>query len=81
LAIVTPLHKSGDKTSVTQYQPISNLDSLGKLYEKIFLSRIEAFGEIDGSFQHGFKANRSTTTAMLEIHIQKIGLWTGRWLL
>jgi len=28
IAIITPLFKSGDKEKVTQYRPISNLDSL-----------------------------------------------------
>jgi len=66
-AIVTPLHKKGDKKSVTQYRPISNLCSCSKLFEKMILFRLNALGELDGRFQHGFKANRSTTTAMLEI--------------
>jgi len=66
-AVVTPLFKAGDKTKVSQYRPISNLDSLGKLFEKIVLLRLDEYGELDGDFQHGFKAQRSTTTAMLEI--------------
>jgi len=66
-AIVTPLHKKGDKKSASQYRPISNLCSLSKLFEKIILLRLNALGELDGRFQHGFKSNRSTTTAMLEI--------------
>jgi len=40
---------------------------LSKLFEKIILLRLNALGELDGRFQHGFKSNRSTTTAMLEI--------------
>jgi len=66
-AIITPLHKSGNKRLVTQYRPISNLDSLSKIYERIILNRLDALGEIDGNFQHGFKSNRSTTTAMIEL--------------
>jgi len=66
-AVITPLHKSGDKQSVKQYRPISNLDSLSKLFEKVLLNRLENLGEMDGKHQHGFKKDRSTTTAMLEI--------------
>lgn len=66
-AIVTPLHKAGKKDLVTQYRPISNLDSLSKVYERIVLGRLNELGELNGVFQHGFKANRSTTTAMLEL--------------
>jgi len=67
IAMVRPLHKSGSTEAVTNYRPISNLNSISKLFEKIILARIEALGELDGSFQHGFKKNRSTTTAMLEL--------------
>lgn len=66
-AIVTPLFKAGNKNAITQYRPISNLDSFGKLYEKVILHRLDEYGEQDGTFQHGFKPNRSTVTAMLEM--------------
>jgi len=68
LAIITPLFKAGDREQVTQYRPISNLDSLSKVYERVVLGRLNAIGDdLDGTFQHGFKENRSTVTAMLEI--------------
>jgi len=66
-AIVKPLHKKGPKDLIANYRPISNLSSISKLFEKIILARIDALGELDGSFQHGFKKNRSTTSAMLEL--------------
>jgi len=66
-AVITPLYKNGDRNKVTQYRPISNLDSLGKIYEKIILQRINDLGEMDGIYQHGFKEKRSTVTAMLEV--------------
>jgi len=67
VAIITPLFKSGDKEKVTQYRPISNLDSLSKIYERIVLQRLNRMCEMDGCFQHGFKENRSTVTAALEL--------------
>jgi len=66
-AIVTPIHKKGAKDLVSQYRPISNLNSISKLFEKTILRRLDKLGELDGRFQHGFKSARSTTTAMLEI--------------
>jgi len=67
MAVVIPLHKNGDKKKVTQYRPVSNLDAIGKIFERIILKKIDELGEIDGGFQHGFKAHRSTTTAMIEV--------------
>jgi len=67
IAIITPSFKSGDKEKVTQYRPISNLDSLSKIYERIVLQRLNSMDEMDGCFQHGFKENRSTVTAALEL--------------
>jgi len=67
VAIVKPLHKSGPKDLVTNYRPISNLNSVSKLFEKVILGRLDGLGELDGKFQHGFKKNRSTTTAMIEL--------------
>jgi len=33
----------------------------------MILLKLNALGELDGNFQHGFKANRSIVTAMLKI--------------
>jgi len=77
-AIITPLFKAGDKHSTLNYRPISNLDSLGKLFERVILNRMNLLGELDGKFQHGFKHGRSTTTAMLELQdFVSVGLDSG----
>jgi len=72
-AVITPIHKKGDRTDISHYRPISNLNSCSKLFEKIILGKLDKLGELDGRFQHGFKAARSTTTAMIEIqdHVAK----------
>jgi len=67
MAIVVPLHKNGSKTQTSQYRPVSNLDSIGKVFERVILAKLDSLGELDGVFQHGFKANRSTVSAMLEL--------------
>jgi len=64
-ALVKPLHKSGSKTDEANYRPISNLCSLGKLFEKVILEELLKID--DGNHQHGFKNGCSTTTAMITI--------------
>lgn len=65
---ITPLHKSGSKTSVENYRPIANLVSVSKVFEKIILNKIDnQYPNIEGQFQHGFRKKRSTLTAMLEL--------------
>ncbi len=65
-AIVTPIFKKGNKDSVTNYRPVSGLCSLSKLFERCILEMIDC-SSIEGEFQHGFRTNHSTTTAMLAI--------------
>jgi len=67
MALIKPLHKSGPLDEMQNYRPISNLCSLEKIFEKLILKEIETSGISDGIHQHGYKANRSTTTAMLTL--------------
>ena len=67
-----PLHKSGNKSLVENYRPISNLCSLSKIFEKLIQSKLNGIAKLNNidltnSKQHGFKAKHSTATAMLEI--------------
>ena len=69
---IIPIHKKGNKKQTENYRPISNLCSLTKIFEKLMLSRIleveeKAEESLTGDCQHGFKKNRSTTTAGLSI--------------
>ena len=41
--IVVPVYKSGDKTSVKNYRPISILSNIGKVLEKIIFNKIINF--------------------------------------
>ena len=68
----TPLHKKGKKSNVDNYRPISNLCSLAKIFEKLILLKLEKIADknnidLTGTFQHGFKKNHSTITALLSI--------------
>jgi hypothetical protein len=67
-SILTPLHKNKDKESLKNYRPISNLVSISKLFEKIILVKIATlYPGIEGQHQHGFRSNRGTNPALLEI--------------
>ena len=56
-ARVVPIHKSGSRTDVTNYRPISLLSSFSKVYEKLMHSRVLEFLDKHGSLfenQYGF---------------------------
>lgn len=63
---VTPLHKTGDKASVSNYRPVAILSSPAKLFEliihKYIYSQVEPF-IIDQ--QHGFRSGRSTVSNLM----------------
>jgi len=68
IALVKPLFKKGNKSMTENYRPISNLQSISKLYEKLTLHRINrSYPGIEGDHQHGFRTGRSTCTALLEL--------------
>ena len=68
-AIVSPVHKGGGKPrdDPASYRPVAVLNSLSKLLEstvnKQLIDQLEERGAIPKS-QHGFRRNRSTTTAV-----------------
>lgn len=62
-AKVIPIPKSGDKTDVCNYRPISILPTLAKVFESLLCPIM--YWHIKGSItehQHGFFRNRSTAT-------------------
>ena len=72
---IIPLFKKGAKNEATNYRPISNICSIGKLFEKWIQLRINQLEEdnnisLTGTKQHGFKKLHSTQTAMLDIQNQ-----------
>ena len=69
---VLPLHKKGKKSQIENYRPISNLCAGSKVFERLILTRIlkieeQANCSLTCENQHGFKKERSTTTASAEI--------------
>lgn len=68
-AHVIMIHKPGkNKTDPKSYRPISLLNVLGKIFERIILRRLSSYLELIHFFaehQSGFRRNRSTTTNLV----------------
>ena len=66
-AKITPVHKKGNTRDINNYRPIASLSVFSKMLEKLVYNRLIAFIEKNGiltNAQHGFRANRSTVTAL-----------------
>jgi hypothetical protein len=68
-SIITPLHKAKNKKDVSNYRiTVANLNSISKVFERVILNKLDQlYPGIEGKHQHGFRRNRSTQTAILEI--------------
>ena len=70
LARVTPIYKSGQKSNLSNYRPISVLSALSRLLEKLAHDQLYDFCRTNDSFsknQFAFRKLHSTTTSMLNI--------------
>lgn len=68
-AKVIPLYKSGDKHQFTNFRPVSLLPQFSKILEKLFITRLDNFlgkNNIINECQHGFRAKRATSLALLD---------------
>lgn len=62
-ALIVPIHKSGSKTQIENYRPISILNVMSKLFESVIYSYISPIISRSIPYeQHGFMKNRSTVT-------------------
>jgi hypothetical protein len=69
-AIVVPILKKGDAKETKNYRPVSCLSAASKVLEKVVCEQLTRFVEIHGLLptnQHGFRAKRSTMTALSSI--------------
>lgn len=65
-ANIVPIHKSGPKSDVTTYRPISLLSTLSKLFEKLVHNEIyPVLRRVILDEQHGFVRNRSCVSNLL----------------
>ena len=65
-SIISPIFKSGDRSLIINYRPISLLCIFGKVFESLVYSKI--FPSIQpyiSDAQHGFFPNRSTTSNLI----------------
>ena len=71
IAKIKPIFKSGAKTDIGNYRPISLLPQFSKILEKLFLSRLDNFinaKDILNSSQYiGFRKAMSTSHAVMEL--------------
>ncbi|KAF0724023.1 Uncharacterized protein FWK35_00030139, partial [Aphis craccivora] len=66
LSSITPIFKSGDISNVANYRPITIISHIGKLFESLVLSSIQAaVNQIIIDEQHGFRPNWSVNTCNL----------------
>ena len=69
-AVVTPIFKSNDKKSFSNYRPISVLPCFSKILEKLMYKRVVKFLDkhsILSENQYGFRKKRSTNLAIMEL--------------
>ena len=70
IAKVVPVYKKGVSTLVSNYRPISILNTINKIFEKILHLRLTKFIEDSNllyKYQFGFRKNHSTELALIEI--------------
>ncbi|XDV11150.1 hypothetical protein PO909_000166, partial [Leuciscus waleckii] len=68
-ARVIPLHKGGDITDINNYRPISIINSVTKIFEKLIFNQLSKYlndQNVLSPHQSGFRSNFSTTTALLK---------------
>lgn len=66
---IQPIFKSGDRSNVENYRPISILSGIPMFFDKILATKINCyFKYIFINEQHGFGPGRSTVTHVLSIH-------------
>ena len=65
---ITPIHKKGDKTNISNYRPVCSLSPFSKIFEKIVNIRMLNFIDkynIFSDTQFGFRKKLSTESALL----------------
>lgn len=73
-AKIIPIYKSGDKNNISNYQPISILQTLSKVLERVVYTRLIKFVDkynIWAPSQYGFRKNSTTCMAILDL-VEKI---------
>ena len=70
IAKVIPIHKTGDKSLMKNYRPISILPVASKIIENVMHTQLTDYFTLNKLFtsqQYGYRANRSTELAALQL--------------
>ena len=81
IASVIPIHKSGDIDDINNYRPISIIPVIGKVFERLLSDQLVNFLETKNLFspnQHGFRAGKSTGTAVAALVNRIVGHFERR---
>ena len=84
-AHVKPLHKGGDKLSLSNYRPISLLPILSKALERVVPKQLVQHltdNHLLHHLQSGFRSGHSTSTSLLRLYKRLVcssGLWSSGW--
>lgn len=68
---VVPLFKSGDKSTISNYRPVSVLPAFSKIFEKAFYNRLVKYlnrHDILCKNQYGFRKAHSTAFALIDLY-------------
>lgn len=77
-ALVSPLYKSGNKTSINNCRPVSVLITMSKIFKKLFAVSISTFledNQILHQNQYGFHPKYSTDLALKKFISNIITAW------
>lgn len=69
-ATIIPCFKQGDRREINNYRPISLINTLAKVFEKVIYERIERFAanyKLLSNRQFGFEKNTGTNDAIAEV--------------
>ena len=69
-AVITPIHKQGNRKQVNNYRPISVLSVFSKIYEKLMYKQLYKYlteHDIIYKHQYGFREGHSTDHALITV--------------
>lgn len=70
ISLVTPIFKSGDKSNISNYRPISVINNFSKIFEKCLKDRLLNFFQVHkiiSKNQYGFVHGSGTSDALYEL--------------
>lgn len=81
ISLVYPKHKKSDKHDIENYRPLAILPTISKYLEKSIHSQIIAYLDTNKKFhqfQHGFRSDKSTNTAISDLLAKITEIWEKR---